>query len=314
MKKDWKQSRINRLVREYDGMGGVCMEYRSCRRIRKKVDPQLWIASCVIAVVYIAIVFLICASRAGTWIAQTVIAPVFGLRAQADREDDTILAVLTEQGTDARSAELSLPGTCCYALQMGVYENAENANQQANALRAVGAGGYIKADGARYRVLAAGYGEIESLNKVKAQLKEQGVESTCFRIESAACRLSIAAAEEEIRAYESAIKHTAEVQQRLIAQAIEFDRQGMRVEDGVSMLCDFRDALKQARDAFKSRLSAATGVSDSVLDFYGTLILSLDDAIALTEPGRAEIASALKYAGLLAADLTTRIYRAVESI
>lgn len=274
-------------------------------------DRQLLGAACLIAAVYIVIVFAIGASRAGTWVARTLVAPVFGLRAQDAVRVDAVLpsAAAPEQ---AQTARIELPAFTCYALQMGVYASEANAVSQAQHLQGLGAGGYIQADGARFRVLAAAYADRESFDKVKAQLAAEGLDSTLRALEGSACSLSISASAGEVRAYQEAMAHIASIQRELTEQAIEFDRQRTPAEAGLSELLAIRDALTERQSAFAGSLSAPTAVSEAVLRFYRTLGLCLSDMEAAPSPSRSEVASAFKYAGLLAAELLIGVYQAVE--
>ena len=81
-----------------------------------------------------------------------------------------------------------LPALNCYMLQMGVYSSHENAQKEAERLRALGAAGYIFADSSsgetRYRVMASGYDSEQSAKSVKDRLTSEGVEAAMYTLSS----------------------------------------------------------------------------------------------------------------------------------
>lgn len=136
-----------------------------------------------------AIVYLVSASAAGTWIAENVMAPMisaFSGKTNGDSDGsqsvsgtptpDGSLSTAVDLSAGASSgatvsAQVSLPALDCFMLQMGVYTSKSNAEAQAEALQAQGAGGYILEDAStgeiRYRVMASGYDSAESAKALR---------------------------------------------------------------------------------------------------------------------------------------------------
>ena len=104
-----------------------------------------------------AIVYLVSASAAGTWIAENVMAPMisaFSGKTNGDSDGsqsvsgtptpDGSLSTAVDLSAGASSgatvsAQVSLPALDCFMLQMGVYTSKSNAEAQAEALQAQGA-------------------------------------------------------------------------------------------------------------------------------------------------------------------------------
>ncbi|NCB31788.1 MAG: SPOR domain-containing protein, partial [Clostridia bacterium] len=140
----------------------------------------------IVLLMIAAIVYLVSASAAGTWLAEHVMAPAFEALAsytgkEAPIEDTPVEDVqqvsLSTDGSSV-SANIALPALDCYALQMGVFSSQDNAEKQAQALQGQGAGGYVLQDGDRYRVLAAGYAQEAEAKEVKDRLVNEGMDCT----------------------------------------------------------------------------------------------------------------------------------------
>ena len=125
------------------------MEYRKRNRSRirrrSSAQPAPSGAGRVITALLIigAIVYIVSASAAGTWIAKNIIAPIFDMLASnkptttdadisGNNEDVIVLSGdETAEPASAASDELSLPALNCYALQMGAFSEIANAQSEA---------------------------------------------------------------------------------------------------------------------------------------------------------------------------------------
>ena len=158
------------------------MEYRRRKksgsmrsRPRSRAQSSSSAGGMIVSLILIAgIVYIIVTSNAGEWVAREVMAPLFSaVSSIGDKANDAPsglnngsstaggINLSTGESTAAESANAVLPALNCYMLQMGVYSSHENAQKEAERLRALGAAGYIFADSSsgetRYRVMASGY-------------------------------------------------------------------------------------------------------------------------------------------------------------
>lgn len=183
-----------------------------------------------------AIVYLVSASAAGTWIAENVMAPMisaFSGKTNGDSDGsqsvsgtptpDGSLSTAVDLSAGASSgatvsAQVSLPALDCFMLQMGVYTSKSNAEAQAEALQAQGAGGYILEDAStgeiRYRVMASGYDSAESAKSVKTRLIGEGIDCTVYELSTAAATFRVTASEDRIPQIESGFAALEKAQAR----------------------------------------------------------------------------------------------------
>ena len=154
------------------------MEYRRRKktgsmrsRPRSRAQSSSGAGGMIVSLILIAgIVYIIVTSNAGEWVAREVMAPLFSaVSSIGDKANDAPsglnngsttaggINLSTGESTAAESANAVLPALNCYMLQMGVYSSHENAQKEAERLRALGAAGYIFADSSsgetRYRVI-----------------------------------------------------------------------------------------------------------------------------------------------------------------
>ncbi len=208
----------------------------------------------VIAMLMVAaVVYLISASAAGTWLAENLMAPVFEALAARGREkediqsqsSDEVQQVSLSTAASSISADIDFPALSCYALQMGVFASEENAENQAAQLKNQGAGGYVLQDGDRYRVLAAGYALESEAKEVKDRLIGEGMDCTVFTISSPGATFRVNAEESQIDEVRSGFTALHTAQAALTEAAIAFDRDGMSVADGQAAVQAIQLELEQ---------------------------------------------------------------------
>ena len=212
------------------------MEYRQKSRSRRgraaANRASDGTAKAVIALIMVAaIVYLISASAIGSWIAEVILAPLFTFFDRAELPENTptpadISMSPIDQATAVQGItdELTFPAFACYALQMGVYGDYNNANTQAEELRARGAGGYVLEDAGRYRVLAAAYTTQEALAAVRAQLQAESMDSAVYTFSAEQSTLRITATQAQLDAISSAFRALAHLQTDMAAATLAFDQ------------------------------------------------------------------------------------------
>ena len=255
------------------------MEYRRKRRTssrrrssgrtaaRRGSTPPSEAGRAIVSLLMVgAIVYLISASAAGTWIAEHIMAPM--ISAFSNRHDEAENGAQTVNGTETPdaglsasvdlsagtspkntvSAQVSLPALDCFMLQMGVYSSKSNAEAQAEALQAQGAGGYILEDSStgetRYRVMASGYDSAESAKSVKTRLVEDGIDCTVYELSTAAASFRVTASEEHIPQIEAGFSALEKAQSALSAAVIDFDKNSMSIDEGKTLALTILSALE----------------------------------------------------------------------
>lgn len=212
-----------------------------------------------------AVVYLISASAAGTWIAENVMAPMisaFSSKKSVTGDDSQSVGTQTPDGSlstsvdlsqgastkNTISAQVSLPGLSCYMLQMGVYSSKTNADAQAKLLQAQGAGGYILEDAStgelRYRVMASAYGDAESAKSVKTRLVDEGIDCTVYELATAGATFRVTAPEDRIPTVEAGFAALQKAQAALSLAAIEFDKNSLTVEEGKALALSIQNTLE----------------------------------------------------------------------
>lgn len=201
-----------------------------------------------------AIVYLISASAAGTWLAEHVMAPAFdalAARTKDKKEDiqdppqEDVQQVSLSTAETSVSSNIALPALDCYALQMGVFSSPENAAKQAEALQGQGAGGYILQDGDRYRVLAAGYAQEAEAKEVKNRLVGEGMDCTVYQLSAPGATFRVSAEKSQLAEVETGFSALYEAQSALTEAAIAFDRDAQSVTDGQMAAQGIQTQLEQ---------------------------------------------------------------------
>lgn len=202
-----------------------------------------------------AIVYLVSASTVGTWLAEKVMAPAFeALSAYTGKKEPAeeapsgaadVQQVSLSTDKSSVSANIALPALDCYALQMGVFSSAENADKQAQTIKAQGAGGYVLRDGDRYRVLAAGYAVEAEAKEVKDRLVNEGMDCTVHQISAPGATFRVSGQQSQLDGVEAGFSALREAQAALTDAAIAFDRDNQSVSQGQSAAQSIRSGLEE---------------------------------------------------------------------
>lgn len=142
------------------------------------------------------------------------------------------------------SRDITLQGREWYALQLGVFENEDSADELAERFRARGAAGYVWGDG-RFRVLAALYATKDDAQNVRRQLSENHtVDTYIYQIDLPATELRLSGMRGQLDIMEAAFAQAGDCIASLQALAISMDRQEAGVEDArmaleaIAVQCD----------------------------------------------------------------------------
>lgn len=252
-----------------------------------------------------AIVYLVSASAAGTWLAEHVMAPAFdALAAYTEKKapiEDTpaedVQQVSLSTDKSSVSANIALPALDCYALQMGVFSSQENASRHAETIRSQGAGGYVLQDGDRYRVLAAGYAQEAEAKEVKNRLVKEGMDCTVYQISAPGATFRVSAEQGQLSEVETGFSALCQAQSALTEAVIAFDRDTQSVTEGQSAVQSVQSALEQGMAGLSAYAQSAPAIARLVAcrDRFSSELSALAQSTASTH---AAFSSQLKYTQL----------------
>lgn len=275
------------------------MEFRRRRTTYRKQQGTAYPATIAALVVFALVVYGVGASKAGTWLAKNVAAPLFTWISPVEPED-IAPAAAEETQEPAKAAvgdtvEIIAPACVCYALQMGAYESQENAETQANSLREVGAAGYVWKDDTWYRVLAAGYATEADRDSVAENLSAQGVDSRAYTISYGERVLTVTSNAEQAEALKSAVNAAAQIPGDIYDACIAFDKTPQSIDEGKAAVREIRRAAEAALTsledlsgdggevaALRACLNDILLLSDDLLDLDANEINDTDDTVAFS--------------------------------
>ncbi len=192
---------------------------------------------------------------------------------------------------------LILPGHTWYALQLGVFDSSEAAENLAASFRSRGAAGFVRGQG-QYRVLAAAYAARADAQAVITQLRARHqVDAVLTEITRPEVTLRLSGRPEQLTALTDACDALEQLSVQLAALSESLDRGTADRQQAISALQSHRDTLA----ALKSRLEAQFGENapdpvKKAAETLNDLALSLSDALAA--PGAAALGAKVKYAQL----------------
>ena len=273
-----------------------------------------------------AVIYLVSASAAGTWIAQNVMAPVFqavdGVVAGFSstpapqpivQTPDQQITVPPSAGVDTVAAEVEVPAISCFALQMGVYSSQQNAQIQAADLQKRCAGGYVMEDAGRYRVLAAAYEDEQSLKQVREQLLTEGMESASYVLSTQGTHLRVSATQEQIDGIKAGFEALYTLQQGIGRAALVFDQQQQTVEDGRAAAKEMLQQIQAAQTAFAAIDAGDSPVLSTLSNCLNTCTGAVEELSGYQTQSTVDFSSKMKYTQLYIADAYAKLDQAIST-
>lgn len=298
------------------------MEYRRRKktgsmrsRPRSRAQSSSGAGGMIVSLILIAgIVYIIVTSNAGEWVAREVMAPLFSaVSSIGDKANDAPsslnnggttaggINLSTGESTAAESANAVLPALNCYMLQMGVYSSHENAQKEAERLRALGAAGYIFADSSsgetRYRVMASGYDSEQSAKSVKDRLTSEGVEAAMYTLSSPRASFRVTADKSAIEDICGAFAAFDEAIGSMGQAVIRFDKESLSVADGKLICADILNTFDAKLTPLES-FSGTDGTLGEILGAYSDCRAQLDTVRGGEYQSIVDFSSAMKYTHL----------------
>ena len=196
---------------------------------------------------------------------------------------------LPPEETQADERTVTLAGQSWYALQLGVYDDAETAGRDAESYRVRGAGGYIfRKDGCR--LLAAAYTARADAQAVMSRLKTRhGLDTEVVEIVSPEITLRLSGQKGQLTALTDAFSAMEKLCGHLYQLSLSLDRQETEAAEALTALQSEQDTLA----ALSARLQARFGASapaavlslKQILDGSAQSLSAVSAAKTLTQLG-----------------------------
>lgn len=213
------------------------MEYRHPRTHSVRLKRKSAFGTAIVVILSVGLIALIIAlSPIGAFLSDHVFVPLFETLTGSDRDQKIVSALAGQEAakTVQPSAEpstaprqervLNVDETPFYILQMGVFTEESAAEEHAEEIRRMGAGGFVYHDNAVYRVFAAAYLDEDSLVKVQGQVRSDGFEATPYITDSARIRITLSGDGNAIKETEQTVSFLREIPESLSKLALSFDK------------------------------------------------------------------------------------------
>lgn len=285
------------------------MEYRRRKSSRRRSRASGsgvsgGMAKAIVALIIIAaIVYIVSASKLGTWFAEKVIAPAFSafdnfILGQDNTTDEATLDLTQSSDTSGEKSvtgEVVVPEVECFALQMGVYSDESNANREADTLKQRGAGGYVMEDDGRYRVLAAVYNAKESLTAVREQLQAEGFESAMYTFLAPNSVLRVTATQEQIDGLIAGFNALTKLIEDMGEAAISFDQNNLTPAQGRETASGILADFKEGSAPFLKVAEQNNPIISAAKTCYNTCESALSELADYNTESAVDFSSKMKY-------------------
>ncbi len=242
-------------------------------------------------------VYLIGANTVSDFLSQNVVAPVAALfTPDATPEPKTsTLAQETPQAqpTEEQNSTIIIPSNTVYAIQMGVFDEQENANAVATDAKNKGGAGYIIEDSGK-RVILAGYPTEQEAKAVKENLAtSQQMETAIYEIKSDSLEFAVQGKSEEITELENAIISYDTAQSMVYDLIISFDKSEKTQEQALAELQSIATTVEEAK---KTVDGITKGVDNSIMDLVSMFEIVETSLRELSDSAGIELSSGMKNA------------------
>ena len=180
-----------------------------------------------------------------------------------------------------REEDAVLSAEIWYALQLGAFEDADQAKALSDGFRARGAAGYVYFQD-RYMSLAAAYSTRADAQSVQAQLKSQhGVETQVKEIVRPEVTFHLSGQSAQLTALSDALNALSESPRRFAALASALDRGESGKEQAKTVLRSERDTAQALLDRLQTLFpSNAHSLVGEITDTMQSLIQALNSALS----------------------------------
>lgn len=244
---------------------GFCMEYKRHKPSAKNktgnggsVGTAVFV---ILTIVLIAAILVL--SPIGNYLSEHLIDPFFSCGGKSSDDKEIVSAlkqhelstpVSTSKPTpDVKKQQtITIEETPFYILQMGAFASSEAANQRAEEIRRLGAGGVVFQDSKAYRVFAAAYLNEESLVKVQSQVRSDGFEATPFITGGAALKLMLEGDTKAVDTVKDAVGLLDRIPLDLSQLCLSYDKTEIGSADVLKKLYDYKTLCQTSIESLNS--------------------------------------------------------------
>ena len=197
----------------------------------------------ITALALLAFAYLGAATKAGSFLAEKVIQPVFrqmGVFAEKSPAQSEAPQGQTE------SVSCTVPGLTAYFLQSGVFASKENAETEAKKLQDQGGAGYVYQDQEDFRTIIAAYAQEKEAEAVKTRLSES-MQTKVLPIQAAEKTVPV-----ENKAQAEALSQATQALNRAIDSLYQANKQVDTAETCQQSLQTAETNLQKARETLQN--------------------------------------------------------------
>lgn len=277
----------------------------------------------VVLLAVAALVYFIGAAKIGNFISESIVTPVIswftGEPAKSPEGNPGSVVVPTDtadpQNTEdtSNTQQLSLPAYTVYSLQVGVYQDRNNALSQAESLMNQGGAGYILDRNGEYRVLIAGYKTEDEAKNVKDRLSsEQDMDSKIYLLETKELALELSGSQEALEACKNALEKSSDYIDELLSLSLAFDKGEKTAEEISEELTKLKEQAEEIKNSVDELgKKDDNNVIDSLVAYYDGIQEVLDQLGSETE--QLPLSSGLKHAYLELGDKRVALIEGLSS-
>lgn len=261
----------------------------------------------LILLVVAAVIYLIVAGKAGSFLSDKIVKPVVSFFTQnTDKDSEENPAVETV------GVNVKFPAFEMYLLQVGIFSEESNAEKSSAEISSMGGAGYIREENGDHRVIISGYATKDDAENVKERLlSEQNMETKILELQVPEVTYTLNTEQSVLEEFTEIAKRSAEYPTKLMELSLQFDKGEVSADSINTELELLLDEVKQ----YKITLEGFSGESEDVLlqkaySFYTTLVNEYSAfAGDMTE---IELSARIKH-GYIASAYAYQSFLAVES-
>lgn len=279
------------------------------RRVRRRRRPHgrrnSTAGVVLIVVTVLGLVYILSAGVAGKWMADNVIAPIFGVFSGGT---PSASPKSTQQKAEQKVVWKAFT---LYCLQMGVFDSEANAKSLADSLKKQGAAGYLLDVDGNVRVLLSAYGSEKDAEAVRDRLIAEEMDCTVYTMGCNKLELTITADAARLPGIQPIFDRYAEAMQACSTLAFALDANTSTKDEA---LVETRDLAEKMKEDAQSVEDSGYAESNAVVRAMLALLTEGTKALEVAAEGTENSLSArLKYAQLQLAGQAIDFVKAAQN-
>lgn len=274
-------------------------------RLQRRKAKHRYAAFLVVAVLLMGGIYVLSAGTAGRFLGSLIGSllspgdPAGGTApTQTPAVTDTPTLTLPNPTEDAEKITETIQALPLYmrAIQMGAFNDGENARAFGLEIQARGGAGYVVHD-AFYRVLAMGFASEEDAHTVQQQLKEDEIESSIYKISAPGANLQITATRANVAAIKGAYGAWEETFRALETIIMDLDSGRITSSEAHKQAAERGAQVEEVRQelAALSKNQESNVILSGLADLYQKGSEAFSAVISENPLNRVAISSKIKY-------------------